>query len=305
MDKRNKIELDIYEAAEELAEIGAGINLWPRAVEMLTRIGLETDILKLYKQSKVNRSLAFEFRKSGTFRIRRAEFQKILLKQALTHARLHLSSRLVSYTEHLDIVHLEFLDGSKRTCDLLVGADGIKSAVRKIFFESRPRDYRESIKPVWTGTYAYRGIVPRDMLLKRFPGHRATRVPVMYVGKLKHIVSYPMSDEEFINIVGFVHNETQEETRHEGALIKEVPNAEMLSLYEGFEPEVQALLKCTPDLSKWAIHHLKPLKTYAEQRVLLLGDAAHAMGPHQGAGAGQAIEIDKDAGRIHPLCYAY
>ena len=55
MDKQNKIELDIYEAAEELTEIGAGINLWPRAVEMLTRIGLETDILKLYKQSKVNR----------------------------------------------------------------------------------------------------------------------------------------------------------------------------------------------------------------------------------------------------------
>ncbi len=52
-----------------------------------------------------------------------------------------------------------------------------------------------------------------------------------------------MSDEEFINIVGFVHDETQEETCHEGALIKDVSNAEMLSLYEGYEPEVQALLK--------------------------------------------------------------
>ena len=55
MDKEKKIELDIYEAAEELAEIGAGINLWPRAVEMLKRIGLETEILKLYKQAKVDR----------------------------------------------------------------------------------------------------------------------------------------------------------------------------------------------------------------------------------------------------------
>ena len=112
-------------------------------------------------------------------RIHRAEFQKILLNQALKCARLHLSSRLVSYTEHLDSVHLEFIDGSKRTCDLLVGADGIKSAVRKIFLESRPRDHRESVKPVWTGTYAYRGIVPRDVLLKRSPDHRATRVPIM------------------------------------------------------------------------------------------------------------------------------
>ena len=55
MDKRKITEVDIYEAAEELAEIGAGINLWPRAVEMLKRIGLETEILKLYKQAKVDR----------------------------------------------------------------------------------------------------------------------------------------------------------------------------------------------------------------------------------------------------------
>ena len=59
----------------------------------------------------------------------------------------------------------------------------------------------------------------------------------------QHIVSYPMSDKEFINIVGFVHDETQEETQHEGALIKDVSNAEMLSLYEGYESEVQALLE--------------------------------------------------------------
>ena len=112
-------------------------------------------------------------------RIHRAEFQKILLNQALKCARLHLSSRLVSYTEHLDSVHLEFLDGSKQACDLLVGADGIKSTVRKTFLESRPRDYQESIEPIWTGTYAYRGIVPRDALLKGSPGHRAARIPVM------------------------------------------------------------------------------------------------------------------------------
>ncbi|SRR6266550_4825441 len=114
------------------------------------------------------------------FKIRRADLQKILLKKASTYARLHLSSKLVSYTECLDSVQLEFLDGSKRTCQLLVGADGIKSTVRRIFLENRPRDgYQESIEPVWIGTYAYRGIVPREVLLKGSPGHRAARVPVM------------------------------------------------------------------------------------------------------------------------------
>ena len=52
-----------------------------------------------------------------------------------------------------------------------------------------------------------------------------------------------MSDGEFINIVGVVHDETREETCHEGALIKDVSNAEMLSLYDGYEPELRALLE--------------------------------------------------------------
>ena len=113
----------------------------------------------------------------GVFKIHRADLQRVLLKGALAHARVHLAKKLVSYTEHPDSVSLEFVDGSKRTCELLVGADGIKSIVRRLFLASRPG--QESIEPVWTGTYAYRGLIPRDVLLKAMPGHRVTRVPVM------------------------------------------------------------------------------------------------------------------------------
>jgi len=63
IDKRKKIEVDIYEAAEELADIGAGITLLPRVTEMLTRIGLEADILKLYEGANVDPP-TYEFRKS-------------------------------------------------------------------------------------------------------------------------------------------------------------------------------------------------------------------------------------------------
>ena len=116
----------------------------------------------------------------GVVRIHRRDLQNILLKRALARARLHLSSKLVSYIEHPDCVHLEFEDGSIRTCDLLVGADGIKSTIRRLFLASQHKDgYQESVGPVWTGTYAYRGIVPRDVLLERMPGHRVTRIPMM------------------------------------------------------------------------------------------------------------------------------
>jgi len=306
MDKQKRIEVDIYEAAAELSEIGAGIHLWPRSFKMLAKVGLEEEVLRFCERANEDSSIAFQFRKSdqekgqhifdmsikgAAIKIHRADLQKILLKRALTHARLHLSSKLVSYTEHLDSVHLEFENDSTQTCDLLVGADGIRSITRRLFLASQIGDgYQESIDPVWTGTYAYRGIIPRDELLKKIPGHRVTRAPVMYIGKQKHVVTYSMANGEFINFVGLVHDETREDTCHKEPQVTTVSKSELLSVFQGFEPEVQALLECIPNPSRWAIHHLKPPKRYAERRILLLGDAAHAMSPHQANGAGQAME---------------
>jgi len=65
---------------------------------------------------------------------------------------------------------------------------------------------------------------------------------------------------------------------------------ELLDCYAGWEPEVANLLKCIDKPTRWAIHHLRPLPFYHRGGVVLMGDAAHAMSPHQGAGAGQAIE---------------
>ncbi|KAF8634381.1 hypothetical protein AX15_000951 [Amanita polypyramis BW_CC] len=316
MDKEKRFEVDIYEATANLTEIGAGINLWRRTYDMLVKIGLGQDMLKLCERTNESdsrrRSLAFQFRKGdqknghfifdlyaegGLVRARRTDLQKILLKRALTSCRLHLSRKLVSYTEHPDSssgsVHLTFEDGSEATCELLVGADGIKSTVRRLFLSSlQPgtTGYQESIEPVWTGTYIYRGVIPREELEKKLPGHRVTKMPLTYLGKRRHVVTYSMAEGQFVNVVATVHDESREETQHEGPMVIDVPQEELLSVYRGWDPEVQALIECIPKPKKWAIHHLLPLKKYAERRVLLLGDAAHAMGPHQGAGAGQAME---------------
>ena len=130
-------------------------------------------VVDLRLSKRINHSIG------GLVRIHRADLQRILLKRALSYCRLHLSRKLVLYTEHPDGVHLLFEDGSTATCDLLVGADGIKSTVRKLFLSSQPgTGYQESIEPVWTGWYAYRGIVPREELVKRIPNHTVTKVPV-------------------------------------------------------------------------------------------------------------------------------
>jgi salicylate hydroxylase len=113
----------------------------------------------------------------GAIRFHRADLQQALINNL--SGRLYLSHRLVSYEEVGDEIHLTFQDGSSAICDLLIGVDGIKSVVRKCFLEQRGLPSSPSYNPVWTGSYAYRGLVPADELEKEFPGHRAVIMPVM------------------------------------------------------------------------------------------------------------------------------
>jgi hypothetical protein len=128
----------------------------------------------------------------GGARIHRADLQKVLLKSALTHTRLHLAIKLVSYTEHLDSVSLKFIDGSKRTCDLLVGADGLKLAVRRIFTTSLPEqessiEHRQntSFNPKRSGRRRRAFIKPEVKRSIPIPS-RCTQCPFLLSHLLRH-----------------------------------------------------------------------------------------------------------------------
>jgi len=106
----------------------------------------------------------------------------------------------------------------------------------------------------------------------------------------KHVVSYSIAQGDTINVVAMVSEPEKEGTVFEGPWVAECSPQELLACYEGWEPEVGDLLECIDNPTKWALHHLNPLPLYVVNNVVLVGDAAHAMPPHQGAGAGQAIE---------------
>jgi len=88
-------------------------------------------------------------------------------------------------------IALFFSDGSSAVCDCLIGCDGIKSTVRKQIFETlanagRP-EYLSFVEPIWSGTVAYRGLIPTQRVPKRRSGdpHRTIETPMMYCGKSK------------------------------------------------------------------------------------------------------------------------
>jgi len=115
-------------------------------------------------------------RLGGAFRFHRADLQQALISRLA--GQLFLSHRLISYEETNNEVRLQFLDGKSATCDLLVGMDGIKSAVRKCFLKHGvPKS--PLLHPIWTGTVAYRGLVPIKKLEVELPGHRAVHTPMI------------------------------------------------------------------------------------------------------------------------------
>ncbi|KAI3615121.1 salicylate hydroxylase [Moniliophthora roreri] len=321
LKKCQNIELNLYEAAAQIAEIGAGITVWPRTWKILKAMGMEESLVKGLKEKPNDEpKIAFTFRKSdqrdgytfhqiringkesdlttygtcfssfhtagGNYNFHRKDIQQALLEQVPPFCDVHLQHRVVECEELPDGVKIRFANGKSAMCDMVIGADGIKSVVRRHVRHVSSSDNGV----VYTGTVAFRGLVPREKLAELHPGHRTLEEPVNYCGKDRHIVVYPISQGRIVNVVAFYSRPWDEGKPLPGPEVRNATLEEVLEVYAGWEQEVQDLLNCIENPTCWAIQELRPLDSYISGRALLLGDAAHAMTPHLGAGAGQAME---------------
>ncbi|KAI0032990.1 hypothetical protein K488DRAFT_48695, partial [Vararia minispora EC-137] len=314
--KCQDVRVDVYEAATRFAEIGAGVGLFWRTQRILTALGLRDAVTALGSQFNDGYVPAFECRKSdqsegvfidtmlikgGLTAVHRAEFHTILINSLSTvpNVGMHTSKRLVSYTQPVDPsapVELTFADGSSATCDVLIGADGLKSVVRALMMEEmakkakREEDakaFRDCIRARFSGMLVYRAILPSDRLAAINPGHKALRGPLQYLGKNKHIVAYPISKGRFVNVAAFEVHFEDEGIVFPDPWVSKVDARKVAKMFDGWEKEVTDIMSVMSmqEVSRWVVNIVKPLPTYAYGRV-----AAHAMCPLQGAGAGQAIE---------------
>lgn len=309
------IKVDVYEAAAQFKEIGAGVMIWAKTWRILQLLDLDSEASKIaHAPPSAAPGIGFDFRRSdqptegfrfllaempyGCIRFHRAEFLDVFIKR-LPENVAHFHKRVSSYTQETSNgpIQLHFQDKSVATCDVLIGCDGIKSLVRAEMYrnlatKTGKTEFLNAIEPVFSGSMAYRGLIPVENMPRDAEGnpHRTIHSPMMYCGKNKHVVSYSISQGSIVNVVTFASDPSKEGSFYDGEWVTEVSQKELLGCYSHWEPEVEDMLRCIPSPTRWAIHQLKPLPVYVDGHIALLGDAAHAMTPHQGAGAGQAIE---------------
>ncbi|KAF9471764.1 salicylate hydroxylase [Pholiota conissans] len=294
----SNLKIDLYESASIISEIGAGITLWPRVWKIMQSIDLGESLVQFLPRPPDNSTrLVFQLRKAdqqegefihdimmegGSTTFHRADLQQTLVSK-LT-GDLHLGHRFASYEEVDEEIRIHFENGATATCDLLIGMDGIKSTVRKSLLIKQGLPNSPSMEPIWSGTIAYRGLVPRDELDKIFPGHRSITTPMM------HVVAYPIS-RQFVNVAAFVTYPSKKGTPYDNSpMTADQIHQELVSLYASFEKEVKVLLDCLTQPLKWPINQVIPLESYVCRHALIAGDAAHGLPPHQGSGASTAIE---------------
>jgi salicylate hydroxylase len=241
----------------------------------------------------------------------------ILEKHLPPSCTVHLKKRLVSYTEpegedahSTSSIRLEFADGTIATADVLIGADGIRSAVRKAMFGAASKDQgddktdmKQYIDATFTGISVYRSLISAEPLAKENPENPSLKELTAYAGKGRYLVTYPLAKGTLVNVVAMVCDPSLTGTHYEGRWVSDATLEEVVEYFDSFEPDARAIIKLCEKPSKWALHVVKPLPFCVRNRVALIGDACHAMTPHFGAGAVQVIDDAFVLGRLiaHPL----
>ncbi|KAG1871765.1 hypothetical protein DFJ58DRAFT_652377, partial [Suillus subalutaceus] len=301
------IHIDLYEAHDVITTVGAGIVVSQRTAEVMVELGLYE---KFPHPPLV--MVCFENLLRPGSNMHRKDLLDILTQSIPSSCTVQFNKRLTKYEKQSPgSLILYFADDSTSTADVLVGADGIRSSVRKTFFEALspdtvdPSKIRHYSHPSWTGTLVYRSVFPAEKLSKLDPNNVALKNFIIVSPQKAHMVSYPVSQGTQINVAAYASDEQKAGTPFEGRWVSDVSLEEVEEAFQDFEPDAKCLLNVIlfRKPSRWALHVVNELPLVTCDRVALIGDAAHAMMPHCGAGAGQAIEDAFVLGRLlaHPL----
>ena len=293
-------DVQVFEQAPEITEIGAGLQISPHGVKILEHIGVMEPF-----ESAVFEPEAIEIRMGVSGRpilylpmkgvaaqrwgarylqVHRADLITALSARldALQPGAMQTGCPVRGYAPCKDGAEVILANGRRIQADLVIGADGIHSRIRhQMLGPDAPR---------FTGNYAWRALVPAAQLGALAPPPSGC----IWAGPKKHAVTTYVRGGALVNFVGIV----EQRTWREESWSRTGDRQEALADFNGWAPPLLAILEQAEVLHKWALFDRAPLPKWQDGHVILLGDAAHPMLPSMAQGAVQSLEDGYHLARV-------
>jgi 3-hydroxybenzoate 6-monooxygenase len=287
---RQGFAVKVLEQAAQLGEIGAGIQLGPNGFAAFDALGVGPiarsravyteqmvmhDALDETCIGRIPTGEAFRARFGNPYAvIHRADVHKSLLEGAQATGRITVATSTAVERVEQDEAGVTVIDaqGAQHRGVALIGADGVKSAVRRQYVGDTARV---------SGHVVYRAVVDKQ----DFPADLQWNAASIWVGPDCHLVHYPLRGGEQYNVVVTFHSRQSEEWG-----VREGSREEVQSYFQGICPRARQLIDLPKDWKRWATADREPIARWTFGRVTLLGDAAHPMLQYLAQDACMAME---------------
>jgi salicylate hydroxylase len=287
-------EVEVFEQAPVLGEIGAGVQISANAGRVYRALGLLDAIeaagvtpqaynFRVFDSGDILQTIplgeGYRTRHGVPYvTVHRADLHRLLVDKvrSLDPQAVRVGRAVTAFSEDAGGVTLSFADGATARGDALIGADGIKSVVRSKLIGPTEAKY--------TGDAVWRVLVP----MERLPAEFRTRTTDIWAGPGRHAVTYALRGGTLMNLVGCVEHEAWEDE----SWVTPRPWEEMRADFSGWHPMIAAIIGAADrdQCYRWALRDREPIRDWSSARVTLLGDAAHPTLPYMAQGAAMAVE---------------
>ncbi|KAL2844124.1 FAD/NAD(P)-binding domain-containing protein [Aspergillus pseudoustus] len=286
----------IYEQTPVLGEVGAGIQIPSNSTRILFKLGLEPYLAPYVTEPE---SISFRRWQNGKiigktrlvpnfvdhfeapyYVVHRADFHSALCHRARdAGVKIELGARVVGYSAVGGSVTLA--DGTEHSADLIVAADGIKSVARMVLLEGQEMSFTRP------GFAAYRAVVEVEKMRNDPELSWILERPALniWIGDSRHVMTYTIGAGKAFNMVLSHPDSSDPSTWNEKTALED-----MKAEFQGWDPVLTKIIGLVDKTIKWPLMSGSLLNRWRLGKLVILGDAAHAMLPYMSQGAAMAVE---------------